>query len=186
MSIFSATIIEAGKQGVKELGKAISEGVKEGIKGGADKLSEGIKEKYLQKETAPVNEISENIPSDLKEISNEVAEVEQAIDFQPEAILENADAIKVDLTSIQGKLNDFVKGFNDNLANNASTGEHVDHILDKGLDIGNDINTYVKDIKERLSQAGIDVDKILEKINSVENYSDLDDAQLEESDFEGE
>jgi putative IMPACT (imprinted ancient) family translation regulator len=169
---------------IKELGKAVSEGVKEGIKGGADKLSEGIKEKYLQKETAPVSEISENIPSELKGIANEVEKVEQTIDFKPEAIVENADAIKVDLNSIQGKLNDFVKGFNDNLANNASAGEHVDHILNKGLDIGSDINTYVKDIKERLSQAGIDVDQILEKINSVENYSDLDDAELEESDFD--
>jgi hypothetical protein len=169
---------------LKELGKGVYEGVKEGIKGGADKLSEGIKEKYFQKETAPVNEISENIPSELKEISNEVSEVEQTIDFKPEAILENADVIKVDLTSIQGKLNDFIKGFNDNLANNASVGEHVDQVLDKGLDIGKDINTYVKDIKERLSQAGIDVDKILEKINSVENYSDGDDAELKESDFD--
>lgn len=183
---FSAAIIEVAKQSIKEIGKGISEGLKEGLKGGADKLSEGVKEKYLQKETPPVNEISENIPTELKEISNEVAEVEQTIDFKPESIVENADSVKVDLKSIEVKLNDFVNGFKENLTNNVSAGEHVDHLMNKGLDIGKDINTYVIDIKERLNQAGIDVDKILEKINSVENYSDLDDAELEESDFDGE
>lgn len=173
---------EIAKEGFKEISKGISEGLKEGFKGGADKLSEGFKEKYLQKETPAVSEISENIPSELKVISEEVSEIENTIDFKPEDIVENVDSIKVDLGSIQSKLNDFVSGFKDNLASDASVGKHIDHIETNGLDIAKDISTYIKDINERLNQAGIDVDKIMEHLNSAQGT--IDETDLEESDFD--
>ncbi|MEZ7514673.1 hypothetical protein [Flavobacterium frigidarium] len=173
---------EIAKEGFKEISKGISEGLKEGFKGGADKLSEGFKEKYLQKETPAVSEISENIPSELKDISKDVSEIENKIDFKPEAVVENKDSIKVDLDSIHGKLNDFVNGFKENLTNNVSVGKQADHLTDKGLDIAKDVNTYITDIKERLNQVGIDVDKIMEHLNSAQGT--IDETDLEESDFD--
>jgi hypothetical protein len=178
----SATIGEVAKQSIKEIGKGISEGLKEGFKAGADKLSEGIKEKYLQKETLPINEISENIPSELKDISKEVSKIEDAIDFKPESVIKNSEAIKVDIKSIEGKINDFLDGFQKNIEDKVSIGTHVDHITNSGVDIIKDINSYGKELKGRLNEAGLDVDKILEHLNSAQGS--IDETELEESDFD--
>ena len=169
---------------IKEMGKGLSEGLKEGIKESADKLSEGIKEKYLQKETPPVNEVAENIPAELKEISAEVAEVEQTIDFQPESVQANPEEIKINIESIGNKIDGFLDGFQKNIDNEVSFGTHSDHIVNNGIDILKDVNTYVTELKGRLNDAGVDVEKILEHLNSAQSYSDLDDSEFDESDFD--
>lgn len=175
-------ITEVAKQAVKEIGKGISEGLKEGFKDGAVKLTEGFKEKYLQKETPPVNEISENIPSELKDISKEVSEIENNIDFKPEGVVENSEAIKVDIKSIEGKINDFLDGFQKNIDDKVSTGAQADHIVNSGVDIIKDVISYGKELKDRLNEAGLDVDKIMEHLNSAQGS--IDETQLEESDFD--
>ena len=181
---FSAAIIEVAKQGIKEIGKGISEGLKEGLKEGADKRSEGIKEKYLQNETPPVSEIKVNIPSELKEISAEVTEVEQVIDYQPENIVKNPEEIKANIESIETKINDFIEGFKENRNNGASLGTHADYGINNGVDILKDVNNYAAELKGRLSEAGVDVNKILDHLNSAQSYTDIDDADIDDSDFD--
>lgn len=171
-------ISELAKEAFKEVGK----GTPEGLKDGADKLTEGFKEKYLQKETPPVNEISEDIPSELKDISKEVSEIENTIDFNPESIIKDSEAIKIDIKSIEGRINDFFNGFQKNVEDKVSIGTHVDHMVNSGVDIIKDINTYGQELKERLKDAGLDVDKIMEHLNSAQGT--IDEIELEESDFD--
>lgn len=174
---FRTAIIEVAKQSIKDIGKGISEGLKEG----ADKISEVIKEKYLQNETLPVNEISENIPSELKEISTEVVEVEQIIDYQAEEIVKNPEQIKVTIETIENKIDTFLDGFLNNIEGGASFGEHSDHIITNGTDIIKEVNSYITELKDRLKDAGVDVDEILENLHAEQNY--IDD-ELDESDFD--
>lgn len=179
---FSSALGEVAKQSIKEIGKSISEGLKEGLKEGADKLSEGIKEKYLQKETPPINEISENIPSELKDISKEVSEIEDKIDFKPEAVVDNTDAIKVDIKSIEGKINNFLDGFQKNIDEKVSTGTHADYIVNNGVDIISDVISYGKELKGRLNDVKIDLDKFIEHLDSAQGT--IDETDLKESDFD--
>jgi len=136
----------------------------------------------LQNETSPINEISENIPSELKDISKEVSQIENTIDFKPETVVENPESIKVDIKSIEGKLNTFLDGFQKNIDDKVSTGTQVQHIVDSGIDIIKDINTYATELKGRLNEAGVDVDKIIEHLNSPQSH--IDESELEESDFD--
>lgn len=176
----SAAIIEVAKQSIKEIGKGISEGLKEGLKEGADKLSDGIKEKYLQKDTPSISETTETIPLELQDNATEVVEVEQVIESSPEIVKANPEEIKATIESIETKINTFIEGYRKNIDDKASLGVRADHIVDNGIDILKDVISYANNLKGRLNEAGLNVDKITEHFHSIPNYSDIEDTDYED------